>query len=124
LAAEVSPAGEKPGVKQQRNAPTVSVALAIIAVLGSLSCLSCCRMRKRPLELADFDRLELGMSLEEITCRLGRPPDTRAGSRIRHFECDLADGRTVALQFMSPGLTDARVYDQDGTWTDLIEQGD
>ena len=112
-------------VQRRRNGQGVSVALAVIVVLGCLSCLSCCQTRKRELVLADFDFLELGMSLDEITCRLGRAPDRPGGSGIRMFEYDLSDGRIVVLRFISPpGVTGARVYEKDGTWTTLLEGED
>lgn len=110
-------------MRDRRIVVRVAVLWVVVLLVGG-PCLSCCRVR-RQLTLSDFDRLELGMSLEEVTCRLGRPPDRPVGSGIRAYGYDLVDGRTVVLVFWDPdGLTDARVYDQDGTWTDLFEQGD
>jgi hypothetical protein len=98
----------------------------IIVVLGCAFCLLSCRSQnvQRRLTLSHFDFLEVGMSLEEITARVGKP-DRDVGSGIFLVQYDLADGRTVQLTFINPHkLIGAQVREKDGTWRDLIEEQD
>lgn len=96
--------------------------LLLMVILGCALCLPSCRPREgqRRLTLSDFDFLEIGMSLEEITERVGEP-DRDVGSGIFLIQYDLADGRTVQLVFISPDeLIGVQLREKDGTWIDLL----
>lgn len=117
--------GDKPeeeyGMRCQKMVFTSS-ALLLIAVLGYAFCLLSCKPQgdQRKLTLSDFDFLEVGMSLEEITERVGEP-DRDVGSGIFLIQYDLADGRTLQLVFISPDeLIGVQLRERDGTWIELL----
>jgi len=103
-----------------------ALVLQLIVALGSVSCLSGCKAQdsQRELRLSDFDFLELGMSLEGITDRLGEP-DREVGSGLYGFQYDLVDGRVVTLSFITlDQLVGAWIVNEDGTRTDFFEKRD
>ena len=109
---------------EYRKMVFATLASLLIVVLGCAFCLLSCRSQngQRRLTLSDFDFLEAGMSLKEITDRVGEP-DRDVGSGIFLIQYDLADGRTVQLTFINPDeLVGAQVQEKDGTWIDLFEE--
>jgi hypothetical protein len=100
-------------------------AFLAICLMGGASLLSRCtaKVERQGLTLADFDFLEFGMSLKEITARVGWGRDVASG--VYNFQYDLVDGRMVELFFGSPDrLLGARLREKDGSWTDLLEKQD
>lgn len=101
----------------------LAIFLLVLIILGMLHLMRSEKARishQRRLTLSDFGFLEIGMSLKEITERVGKP-DRDVGSGIFLIQYDLADGRTLQLIFVDPDkLLGAQIREKDGTWTDLF----
>lgn len=99
------------------------VLLVLVVVGGVIYCLaSRVETEQRQLRLSDFHFLELGISRDEVTRRMGEP-DRIVGFGLYICQYDLVDGRRIMLSFPTPkGLGGAWIVNEDGTRTDFFEK--